>query len=159
MNFNFRELLLLSLLLLVGWAVASGQNQPSANPALERLSLTLVENQSDFDKDNQWNEYRNYLRLSQPQSDFKLTAGLLNDGDNYILFHRVNDQGIDTTFARINMHASVRTSEPYLYVSTTELSLVGAPPATGTFNVGALSINQDVTISIQGAGFTVSPPP
>ena len=157
MNFNFRELLLLSLLLLVGWAVASGQNQPSANPALERLSLTLVENQSDFDKDNQWNEYRNYLRLSQPQSNFKLTAGLLNDGDNYILFHRVNDQGIDTTFARINMQASVRTSEPYLYVSTTELSLVGAPPATGTFNVGALSINQDVTISIQGAGFTVSP--
>ena len=97
-----------SLLLPMGWANALAQESPTVTPA-QRLNLELVNNVSRYNIDTQENEYTNTFRLTQPNTDNKLTAGLLKQGDNYITVTRqgVKDGetvGEPTDFARINLH-------------------------------------------------------
>lgn len=105
---RFFYLLTSSLLLATGWATALAQGSPTVTPA-QRLNLTLVENRSTFNINAQQNEYVNTLRLSQPGNDnpYKLTAGMLNEGNNYITFTRTDDVNNATEFARINLSAVV----------------------------------------------------
>ncbi|MBR4828307.1 MAG: hypothetical protein IKZ92_00690 [Muribaculaceae bacterium] len=100
------HLLLFALVLMTGWTTAHAQVSPGVTPA-ERIKLTLVDNKSTYTTVNERNNYENLLRLSQPDSENKLSAGMLNDGDNHIVLHRVDDQGVDNTFARINLNAEV----------------------------------------------------
>lgn len=148
--------MLCSLLLATGWTNALAQGSPTTSP-VERLKLTLVDNKSTFNIDEQKNYYENTLRLSQPDGNYKLTAGLLKEGDNLITFTRTDDQGGTLDFARINLSANARESEPYIAVSPTAITLTGPVPATGQFAFGGWSLNEDVTISIDNADFSVSP--
>ena len=104
-----------SLLLMTGWANALAQAAPTTSP-VQRLNLELVNNQSTFviDEENgNRNEYTNTFRLSQP-TDYKLTAGMLKQGDNFITLSRqgIKDGetiGDPTDFARINLNATITT--------------------------------------------------
>lgn len=102
--------LLLSTLLIAGWMMAYAQSNGS--PA-QRIGLTVVDNKSTYVIDDEQNNYENTLRLSQPEGSYPLIAGMLNNGDNYITFHRIDDLGRDTTFACINLAAEM--SYPPLY--------------------------------------------
>ena len=99
-----KHLLMFAMLCSSGWTFA--QTSPA-----ERLSLTLEDNRSNYTTAGERNNYVNTLRLNQPSGDNKLTAGMLNDGDNYIVFHRIDDQGNDSTFARVNLNAQVTEAE------------------------------------------------
>lgn len=145
-----------SLLLVAGWAPALAQGVATSTP-IQRLKLELVDNRSTFDINEQINAYTNTLRISQPDGDYKLTAGLLKQGDNYITLTRTDDTGATADVARINLSANARESEPYIAVDPTSIQLTGDVPATGQFAFGGWSLNEDVTISIDGAGFSVSP--
>lgn len=96
------------LLLATGWANALAQGTTS--PA-QRLNLELVDNVSNYNIATQQNEYTNTLRLSQPTGDYKLTAGMLNEGDNYITIHRLDNTGGDVECARVNLNAVVTEPE------------------------------------------------
>lgn len=145
-----------SLLLVAGWAPALAQGVATSTP-IQRLKLELVDNRSTFDINEQINAYTNTLRISQPDGDYKLTAGLLKQGDNYITLTRTDDTGATADVARINLSANARESEPYIAVDPTSIQLTGDVPVTGQFAFGGWSLNEDVTISIDGAGFSVSP--
>jgi hypothetical protein len=98
-----------SLLLATGWANALAQGTPAVSPA-QRLKLDLVDNRSTFVINEQQGTYENHyvntLSLSQP-TDNKLTAGMLNEGNNYIVFTRQGDtETAPTEFARINLSAT-----------------------------------------------------
>lgn len=99
-----KHLLMFAMLCTSGWTFA--QTSPA-----ERISLTLEDNRSAYTTAGERNNYVNTLRLNQPSGDNKLTAGMLNDGDNYIVFHRIDDLGNDTEFARINLNAQVTEAE------------------------------------------------
>ena len=86
---NKLTFILFGLLISVGWTNVMAQSQPSVSPA-ERLSLSLVDNVSVYDPVAQTNTYTNTLQLTQPANN-KLTAGMLNNGDNHITITR---QGI-----------------------------------------------------------------
>ena len=103
--------MLCSLLLSTGWINAFAQGS-STTPA-ERLKLSVVDNRSVFDIDNQENTYTNTLRLSQPGIDnpYKLTAGMLNEGDNYITIHRLDNTGGDVECLRVNLNTEVIEQE------------------------------------------------
>lgn len=99
------------LLLATGWAnaLAQGTNSPA-----QRLNLELVDNVSNYNIATQQNEYTNTLRLSQPTSDNKLTAGMLNNGDNIITIARQGikdgaNEGNAVDFASINLNAQIYT--------------------------------------------------
>lgn len=101
------------LLLATGWANALAQGTTS--PA-QRLNLELVDNVSNYNIATQQNEYTNKLRLSQPTSGNKLTAGMLNNGDNIITITRqgVKDgQNVDTPadVATINLSTVITTPQ------------------------------------------------
>ncbi len=96
-------IVLFGLLLAVGWTNVMAQQQPSVSPA-QRLALSVVDNQSLFDASAQTNTYTNTLRLSQADGPFKLTAGLLNDGNNYITIHRLDNTGGDVECLRVNLN-------------------------------------------------------
>ena len=96
----FIKTLLLSTLFSTGWMICHAQSNGSPS---QRLKLVLVDNKSTYDIDGERNYYVNKLRLSQSESAYPLTAGMLNDGNNYITFHRNDNLGRDTTFARINL--------------------------------------------------------
>ena len=102
--------LLFGLLLAVGWTSVMAQQQPSVSPA-QRLALSVVDNQSVFDADAQTNTYTNTLRLSQATGDYKLTAGMLNEGDNYITIHRLDNLGGDVECLRVNLNTEVIEQE------------------------------------------------
>ena len=112
---RFFHYLTCSLLLMTGWANALAQAAPTTSP-VQRLNLELVNNQSTFviDEENgNRNEYTNTFRLSQP-TDYKLTAGMLKQGDNFITLSRqgIKDGetiGDPTDFARINLNATITT--------------------------------------------------
>ena len=114
---RFFHYLTCSLLLMTGWANALAQAAPTTSP-VQRLNLELVDNQSTFviDEENgNRNEYTNTFRLTQP-TDYKLTAGMLNEGDNYITVSRqgIKDGetiGDPTDFARINLQADITKHE------------------------------------------------
>ena len=99
-----KHLLMFAMLCSSGWAFA--QTSPA-----ERISLTLEDNLSTYTTAGERNNYVNKLRLNQPSGSNKLTAGMLNDGNNYIVFHRIDDQGNDSTFARVNLNAQVIEAE------------------------------------------------
>lgn len=99
-----------SLLLAVGWTGAFAQDATS-QAARQRLNLNLVDNKSTYDVTNEVNNYENSLRISQPTSDYKLTAGMLNDGDNRIAFYRGDDLGNNVECARVNLSAEVREKD------------------------------------------------
>ena len=127
---RFLYLLTGSLLLATGWATALAQSSPTATPA-QRLNLTLVENRSTFNINAQQNEYVNTLRLSQPGNDNpnKLTAGMLNNGNNYITFTRTDDANNASEFARINLSAVVTKHEEELIDG---LTFSSNPPSSQT---------------------------
>ena len=108
-----------SLLLATGWANALAQGTPAVSPA-QRLKLDLVDNRSTFVINEQQGTYENHyvntLSLSQPGNDNpnKFTAGMLNEGDNYITVHRYDDEANDTPFARINLSATTTTPKSEL---------------------------------------------
>lgn len=111
-----KHLLMLSMLLVSAWA--SAQTAPTTGPSpAERINLTLVNNRSAYTTAGERNNYVNTLRLSQPGNDNpnKLTAGLLNEGDNHIIFHRIDDLGTDSTFARINLNAVKTEAEMEIF--------------------------------------------
>ena len=99
-----KHLLMFAMLCSSGWAFA--QTSPA-----ERISLTLEDNLSTYTTAGERNNYVNKLRLNQPSGSNKLTAGMLNDGNNYIVFHRIDDQGNNSTFARVNLNAQVAEAE------------------------------------------------
>ena len=92
-----------SLLIALGWANTLAQESPTVTPA-QRLNLELINNVSRYNIDEQQNEYTNTFRLTQP-TDYKLTAGMLKQGDNYITLHRIDD----CSFARFNLSANITT--------------------------------------------------
>ena len=108
-----------SLLLATGWANALAQGTPAVSPA-QRLKLDLVDNRSTFVINEQQGTYENHyvntLSLSQPGNDNpnKFTAGMLNEGDNYITVRRYDDEANDTPFARINLSATTTTPKSEL---------------------------------------------
>lgn len=97
-----------SLLLVAGWAPALAQGVATSTP-IQRLKLELVDNRSTFDINEQINAYTNTLRISQPDGDYKLTAGLLKQGDNYITLTRTDDTGATADVARINLKRTPQT--------------------------------------------------
>ena len=103
-------IVLFGLLLAVGWTSVMAQQQPSVSPA-QRLALSVVDNQSLFDASAQTNTYTNTLRLSQADGPFKLTAGLLNEGNNYITIHRLDNTGGDVECLRVNLNTEVIEQE------------------------------------------------
>ena len=102
-----------SLLFMTGWVNALAQGTQATSPA-QRLNLTLVDNQSTFvidEVNGNRNEYTNILCLSQPDT-YKLTAGMLNEGDNFITLSRQGDTETEPTeVARINLNAVKTTPE------------------------------------------------
>ena len=99
-----KHLLMFAMLCTSGWAFA--QTSPA-----ERINLTLVDNLSTYTTAGERNNYENSLRINQPDGSNKLTAGMLNDGDNNIVFHRIDYLGNDTEFARVNLNAEVTVEE------------------------------------------------
>ena len=81
---RFFYLFTCSLLLAMGWTNALAQGTPTVSPS-QRLALSVVDNQCDFNITAEENEFTNKLRLSQPGIDnpYKLTAGMLNEGNNW----------------------------------------------------------------------------
>ncbi|MBQ9556952.1 MAG: hypothetical protein IJV05_12095 [Muribaculaceae bacterium] len=104
------HLLILSLLASVGWISATAQSS-SATSVSERIALSLVDNKCTYSIDEEKNYYENTLGLKQPTGDNKLTAGMLKEGDNHIVFHRSDGLGNSVDIARINL-ASVITRQP-----------------------------------------------
>ena len=94
--------MMFTLLIAAGWTIAQAQSTPA-----QRIGLTLEDNRSVYTTVGERNQYENDLRLSQPTGDYQLTAGLLYNGDNNIVLHRIDDQGEDTECARINLNAVV----------------------------------------------------
>ena len=101
-----------SLLLAMGWTNALAQSSPTVTPA-QRLVLSVVDNQCDFNITAQENEFTNKLRLSQPgiNNPYKLTAGMLNEGNNYITIHRLDNLGGDVECLRVNLNTEVIEQE------------------------------------------------
>ena len=73
----------------------------------KRLELSLVDNKSTYVVDDEKNNYENILRLNQPEGEYKLTAGMLNEGDNEIVLHRSDDKGHDNEVALINLLSEI----------------------------------------------------
>ena len=99
-----KHLLMFAMLCTSGWAFA--QTSPA-----ERINLTLVDNLSTYTTAGERNNYVNSLRINQPSGSNKLTAGMLNDGDNNIVFHRIDNLGNDTEFAHVNLNAEVKEQD------------------------------------------------
>ena len=124
---RFFHYLTCSLLLMTGWIHAFSQGTPTTSPA-QRLNLELVNNQSTFviDEENgNRNEYTNTFRLTQPET-YKLTAGMLNEGDNFITLSRQGDTETEPSeVARINLNTNIvkREAEILTDIELTSTSL------------------------------------
>ena len=106
---------LCSLLLAAGWTSSMAQQAPTDSPS-QRFALTVVDYQSVYDINSQTNTYTNTLRLDQPTSDNKFTAGMLKAGDNIITVSRqgIKDDENDGTpvdVARVNLNAEIVKGE------------------------------------------------
>lgn len=98
--------LVCSLLLAAGWTGARAQQGATANPAAQRIGLQLVDNKSVYNVEDEVNNYENTLALCQPDGAYKLTAGMLNAGDNYItLYRHAQGENEGTQVARVNLNA------------------------------------------------------
>ncbi len=129
---------------MTGWVNALAQGTPATSPA-QRLNLTLVDNQSTFviDEENgNRNEYTNILRLSQPDT-YKLTAGMLKQGDNYITLSRQGDTETEPTeVARINMNA-VKTVPESEVIDLLDFYQDGAGVHTGSTTITQAMLGED----------------
>lgn len=123
------DLLMSAVLIAAGWTVMSAQSTPTEPPAAQRIGLTLVDNKSTYVVDDEKNSYENILRLDQPDGNYKLTAGMLNDGDNHIVVHRSDDKGNDTVVARFNLHGV------YYAPTTKVVSTVGFNATSSTTTI------------------------
>lgn len=110
---NKLTIIMFGLLIAVGWTNALAQQQPTVSPA-QRLALTVVDNVSVYDPVEQTNTYINTLQLTQPGNDnpYKLTAGMLNNGDNIITISRQGmkdgvNEGSPVDVASINLSAEI----------------------------------------------------
>ena len=117
-----KHLLMFTMLCSSGWAFA--QTAPA-----ERIGLTLVDNRSTYTTAGERNNYVNTLQLNQPSGENKLSAGMLNEGDNYIVFHRIDDLGDDIAFARMNLSTEVTASEQEVIDG---ISFSSTPPSSQT---------------------------
>ena len=124
MNVIFKQMMMFTLLIAAGWTIAQAQSTPA-----QRIGLTLEDNRSVYTTVGERNQYENDLRLSQPSGANKLTAGMLNDGNNEICFHRIDNQGGDTEFARMNLNATKTESESEVIDG---LSFSANPPSSQT---------------------------
>ena len=144
-----------SLLLATGWANALAQGTPAVSPA-QRLKLNLVDNVSTFNINDQQNEYVNTLSISQP-TDNKFTAGMLNEGDNYITFTRQGDTETEPTeFARINLNA-VKTTPRSSFIDGLDFYGDGSSlPSSNTYvtNDMLAQISTNWGTSANGQGLT-----
>lgn len=148
-------IIMCSLLLATGWTSAFAQETPNASPA-QRLKLTLVDNVSTFDIDLRQNQYENTLRLSQPDGNYLLTAGMLNEGDNYITFSRTADNESEANdFARINLNA-VKTVPTVFYDGLDFYGDGSSAPSSNTYITQAdlSSISPNWGTSANGQGLT-----
>ena len=104
-------ILLMLVLVLSGMGnIAQARPDNESTPS-QRLKITVEDNKSVYTTVGERNDYTNLLRLSQPIGDYKFTAGMLYNGDNPIILHRIDDQGIDTECARINLRTVVTANE------------------------------------------------
>jgi len=136
MSFTLKKLLMPSWLILSCWAIALGQNLPAGNDATERFKLVLEDNASTFDKNQEKNLYTNTLSLTQPEGSYKFTAGLLSNGDNHIVFHRVDDELNDSPIARINLQAVI-TQEEYATINSATLYTENPPSSAQSISLNA----------------------
>lgn len=108
-SFNQR-LLMLTVVLLGACNIIQAQTGNEI-AAAQRIKISVADNQSVYSTVDESNHYVNLLQLSQPDGQYQLTAGMLNEGDNHIIFHRIDDHGIDTVFARVNLNAEFEFPE------------------------------------------------
>ena len=109
------------------------QQQPSVSPA-QRLALSVVDYQSVYDVTAQTNTYTNTLNFALGSGDNKITAGMLNTGDNYITFHRLDNMGGDVECARVNLNCVQNGPSQDAY----ELDFSSAPSSNTTLSNNAL---------------------
>ena len=128
---------------MTGWANALAQAAPTTSP-VQRLNLELVNNQSTFviDEENgNRNEYTNTFRLTQP-TDYKLTAGMLKQGDNFITLSRQGDTETDPTeVARINLNA-VKTIPESEVIDIIDFYNDGANPPSSQTTITQAMLSQ-----------------
>ena len=137
---NKLTIILFGLLIAVGWINALAQQQPTQSAA-ERLALTLVDNVSVYDPVEQTNTYTNTLQLTQPANN-KLTAGMLNNGDNIITISRQGikdgaNEGNPEEIARVNV---MRTPQTYPTNPIGSLNLTSIITSSGSLD-GRLPAN------------------
>ena len=104
------HLLMFTVILVSVCNIAQARPDNEPTPA-QRINLSVADNRSVYTTVGERNDYTNLLRLSQPTGDYKFTAGMLYNGDNPIILHRIDDQGIDTECARINLRTVVTANE------------------------------------------------
>lgn len=129
--------LLLSSLLVAGWMMVHAQSNGSVT---ERIGLAVVDNKSTYEIELEQNNYENQLRLSQAKGQYKLTAGMLNDGANPIVLHRVDDKGGDIECARINLAASI-TAPVSDYIGEINFLSYSTPSSNTTMTNSMLPAN------------------
>ena len=144
--------LLLSSLLVAGWMVVHAQSNGSV---AERIGLAVVDNKSTYVIESEQNNYENQLRLSQAKGQYKLTAGMLNDGANPIVLHRVDDKRGDIECARINLAASV-TAPVSDYIGEINFRASAAPSSNTTITNSMLPANwgtDNSSLILQTSGY------
>lgn len=130
---NKLTFILFGLLISVGWTNALAQQQPTQNLA-ERLTLSVADYQSVYDPVAGTNTYTNILDFALGSGDNKITAGMLNAGDNFITFHRLDSKGGDVECARVNLNAVQNGPSEEVY----ELDFSTAPSSNTTVTNAAL---------------------
>ena len=105
MKLFMKQPLIFSLLLVAGWNIAHAQSTGSIVQA-NRIGLSLVDNQSEYTTVGEMNHYSNTLRLCQPAGPYKLTASMLNDGENRISIHRIDTKDGDNEIGSISFQAT-----------------------------------------------------
>lgn len=107
---NSKHLLMFAVFIMSVWNITQARPDNETTPG-QRIQISVADNKSVYTTVGERNDYENLLRLSQPDGQYQLTAGMLNDGDNYIMFHRTDELGGDTTFARLNLNNEVNYPE------------------------------------------------
>ena len=138
------------LLLATGWANALAQGTTS--PA-QRLNLELVDNVSNYNIATQQNEYTNTLQFALGSGNQKVTASMLNEGDNIITFHRLDNTGGDVECARVNLNAA------HAEVGNLDFSSYTAPSSDQEITdlpTGWSTENGNVILQTNGSGYIPS---
>ena len=105
MKLFMKQPLIFSLLLVAGLNIAHAQSTGDIVQA-NRIGLSLVDNQSEYTTVGEMNHYSNTLRLCQPAGPYKLTASMLNDGENRVSIHRIDTKDGDNEIGSISFQAT-----------------------------------------------------